>query len=258
MRRDSWNPDQYERFRQERRQPFLDLLGLIDRKPGLHVIDLGCGTGELTRTLHEELGAAQTVGIDNSESMLSRSDAAVTDGLTFTLQDIEGLLQTRGRYDVIFSNAALHWLPDHPRVFAELTSRLNPGGQLAIQVPANDDHPSHLIARQIAVEDHFYEAMNGEAGETNVLRPEEYSLLLHRLGFSRQTVRMGVYGHLLPSREAVLDWVRGTVMTRYESRLSPEDFGRFIERYRERLFQELEDEKPFFYPFKRILIWAEL
>lgn len=256
MKRDSWNPDQYERFRQERRQPFLDLLSLIDRRPGPKVIDLGCGTGELTRTLHEELGASQTIGIDNSESMLSRSEAS--NGVSFVLQDIEEFLQTRERYDVIFSNAALHWIPDHPRVFAELTSRLNPGGQLAVQVPANDDHPSHLIARQIAMEDHFYEALNGDVHETTVLRPEEYAVLLHRLGFSRQTVRLGVYGHLLPSRDAVLDWVRGTTMTRYESRLAPEDFERFIEQYRRRLFQELEDERPFFYPFKRILIWAAL
>lgn len=256
MKRDSWNPDQYERFRQERRQPFLDLLSLIDKRPGLKVIDLGCGTGELTGTLHEESGAAQTTGIDNSEAMLSRSESSA--GVSFLLQDIEEFLATRERFDVIFSNAALHWIPDHPRVFAELTSRLNPGGQLAVQVPANDDHPSHLIARQIAMEDHFYEAMSGEVHETTVLRPEEYAVLLHRLGYSRQTVRMGVYGHLLPSRDAVLDWVRGTMLTRYESRLSPEDFERFLEQYRKRLLQELEDERPFFYPFKRILIWAAL
>lgn len=256
MKRDSWNPDQYERFRQERRQPFLDLVSAIERRPDLKVVDLGCGTGQLTRALHEELGAAQTVGIDNSEAMLSRSEPS--DGVSFVLQDIEAFLKSRERYDLIFSNAALHWIPDHPRAFAELTSRLNPGGQLAVQVPSNDDQPSHLIARQIAMEDRFYDAMSGDVNETTVLRPEEYAVLLHRLGYSRQTVRLSVYGHMLPSRDSVVDWVRGTTMTRYESRLGSEDFERFLDRYRTRLFQELEDEKPFFYPFKRILIWAVL
>ena len=58
--KDAWNPGQYERFRDERRQPFFDLLALVQRRPSMQVVDLGCGTGVLTRTLHRELLADES------------------------------------------------------------------------------------------------------------------------------------------------------------------------------------------------------
>ncbi|HXH38905.1 MAG TPA: methyltransferase domain-containing protein [Thermoanaerobaculia bacterium] len=68
-----WDPSQYERFKDERAQPFRDLASLIERRPHMRIADLGCGTGELTRELHEQLAAEETVGIDSSETMLLKS-----------------------------------------------------------------------------------------------------------------------------------------------------------------------------------------
>src|SRR5262245_47830693 len=76
-----WNPCQYERFRNERSQPFFDLLDLVQPRPEMRVVDLGCGTGELTRELHRRLAARETVGIDNSPAMLARTAAFAGDGL---------------------------------------------------------------------------------------------------------------------------------------------------------------------------------
>ncbi len=61
-----WNPEQYERFKTERAQPFHDLLALVEPRPGMRVVDLGCGTGELTRLMHEQLEAAETLGVVQS------------------------------------------------------------------------------------------------------------------------------------------------------------------------------------------------
>src|SRR6185436_20422852 len=135
-----WNPDQYLRFRDERKQPFLDLLALIERRPHMRVVDLGCGTGELTHELHQTLSAEETIGVDNSESMLKKSKPG--NGVRFDLSDIESYAP-KEKVDLIFSNAALHWVRDHHALLKRLASFLKPDGQLAIQMPANDDHPSH-------------------------------------------------------------------------------------------------------------------
>lgn len=255
MRQDAWNPAQYERFAAERRQPFDDLLALVEPAPDLRVVDLGCGTGELTAALHATLGARATLGLERSASMLARSEAHSRPGLRFAPGDIADFAPV-GEWDLVFSNAALQWLPDHPALLARLRSALAPGGQLAVQVPANFDHPTHVIAAEVAAEEPFASAMDEPARTAAVLAPEAYAELLDDLGFARQSVRLQVYGHHLASRDEVLEWVRGTLLTAYESALSPELFAQFVARYRARLVPALRDTRPYFYPFKRILLWA--
>jgi trans-aconitate 2-methyltransferase len=250
-----WNPAQYERFRNERSQPFFDLLALVQPRPDMRVIDLGCGTGELTRVLYQRLGAQETIGIDNSPAMLARTAAFAGDGLSFRSGDI-GAFSGTGDFDLVFSNAALHWVPDHPALLARLTAALREGGQFAAQVPANDDHPSHVTAVAVAGEDPFRDALAGHFRQSPVLAPEAYATLLHDLGFREQHVRLQVYAHVLESPEAVIEWVRGSVLTDYEKRLPPELWPRFLERYRERLLPQLRDSHPYLYPFKRVLFWA--
>ena len=94
MSRNVWNPVQYERFRDERSQPFFDLMALVRPQAEMHVVDLGCGTGELTRELHRHLGAEETVGIDNAPGMLAKSNTFVEPGLRFERrQMIETLIE---------------------------------------------------------------------------------------------------------------------------------------------------------------------
>ena len=159
---------------------------------------------------------------------------------------------------LVFSNAALHWLPSHEALLEQLASVLAPGGQLAVQVPAQQDQPTHRIAERIAEESPFRGALDGFVQRWDVRRPEEYARILHRLGFREQRVELRVYPHLLPSREEVVRWVEGTTLTPYRRRLSPASWAAFLSRYRDRLFAELPDERPFFLPFKRILFRALL
>ncbi len=257
MSKDSWNPSQYERFRNERSQPFFDLMAMVEPRPAMRVVDLGCGTGELTEVLHKHLHASETLGIDSSAAMLAKSEALAGDGLRFEQQDISDFAADH-HYHLVFSNAALHWTANHEEVLRRLTVALVEGGQLAVQVPANNDHPAHTVAAELASESPFHEAMNGYRREWPVLKPEEYAALLYRLGYREQEVRLQVYGHVLRSPEDVIEWVKGTLLTDYEKRMPADLYAEFLKQYRERLLAALEDTRPYFYPFKRILFRAKL
>jgi len=252
---DTWKPDQYERFKAERSKPFYDLLDLVEASPAMQVVDLGCGTGELTADLHRRLKARRTIGIDQSQAMLERAGKNAADGLSFEPGDLNTWSPPYAP-DLIFSNAALQWVDDHPALLSRLTETLAPGGQLAAQMPMNFDYPSHVVAREVEEEEPFRGKMAGPGRIGMTLGPEEYAVLLDDLGYAKQLVRLQVYAHHLDSREQVVEWVKGTLLTEYETRLGPELFPLFLERYRARLMPRLRDTEPFFYPFKRLLIWA--
>lgn len=246
-----WNPDQYHRFQNERSQPFFDLLELVEAAPGGAVIDLGCGTGELTKVLHEKTQAASTVGYDSSETMLSKASQHAGNGLRFERGDIANF---DGQFEIVFSNAALQWLNDHDELIPAVAAHVKHGGQLAFQVPANADHPSHLVAHEVAKEEPFATALNGYTRDWPVLAPEWYAETLDALGFGELHVRLQVYGHHLESSGGVIEWVKGTLLTDYERRMPAELYQRYLARYRERLLSEIGEKAPYFYAFKRILV----
>ena len=243
-----WNPQQYERFKSERAQPFHDLLALVEPRPGMRVVDLGCGTGKLTRLLHEQLEAAETLGVDSSAEMLAKASGFATSTLRFEQTAVEAFVSQRP-FDLVFSNAALHWVDDHPSLFARLTTMLAPGGQLAVQMPFNHGHVSQRVAAELAPQ------FGVPPRAPPLLAPEDYASLLHSLGYARQHVRLQVYGHVLDSASAVIEWVKGSTLTEYQRKLG-ERWPEFLETYTERMLRELGDARPYFFPFKRLHLWA--
>jgi trans-aconitate 2-methyltransferase len=123
-------------------------------------------------------------------------------------------------------------------------------------MPANFDHATHAVAAEVAAREPYRSAMGGHVREIPVLALEAYSALLHQLGFVEQHVRMQVYAHLLCSRDDCVEWVRGTLLTDYQKRMPADLFGQFLAEYRATLLPQLPDDRPFFYPFKRILLWG--
>jgi len=258
-----WNPAQYHRFADERSQPFVDLIGLVRTdRPLRRVVDLGCGSGELTALAVHRLGLADTVGIDNSPAMLTAAEAHAGPGLRFEAGDIGGWTSHHD-HDLVLANASLQWVPDHPAVLARWRDALAPGGQLAVQVPSNAHQPSHVVAREVAALPRFADAF-GPAGpppdpvERNVLEPEAYARLLHELGFVEQHVRLQVYPHLLGESRDVVEWVRGTTLTRFQKVLPPDVFADFLAEYEARLVARIGEHAPYFFPFRRVLLWARL
>ncbi|HEY0518124.1 MAG TPA: methyltransferase domain-containing protein [Ilumatobacteraceae bacterium] len=257
-----WNPDQYRRFAAERAQPFHDLLALIEPAPFKKAFDLGCGPGELTALAAEQLAVDEMIGVDNSQAMIHKTSEHASDRVTFEFGDIASWTSDRD-CDLVLAAASLQWVPDHRSVIARWTAALRDGGQIAIQVPANADMPSHSVARMVAEREPFV-SMFGAVGppidpvKAYVLRPEEYAQMFYDLGFDRQHVRLQVYPHVLPSTRHVVEWVRGTMLTRFEKVLDPDDFATFVAAYERELLIVLGDHEPHFFPFRRILMWARL
>ena len=257
-----WNPEQYEIFKNQRREPFDVLLGMVEKKPGMRVVDLGCGTGEWTRAMHLSLGASETTGVDTSEEMLAQAKTYTADGLSFARGDIGAWASSQARsqgsdgVDLIFSNAALQWVERPREVLGDLLAALPSGGQIAVQVPWQDDYPSHAIAAELARTSPYREALGGWVRQTNALPPREYAALLDAHGMTNIHVRLQVFGHHLPGRDALLEWVEGSLLRSYAAKLPEPLMEQLRADYRKRLAEHFPGDGPIYYPFQRILFHA--
>ena len=253
-----WQPGQYGRFHDERSLPFYDLAGMVQPAPGMRVADLGCGTGELTAWLHKELGATETVGIDSSAVMLAEAGLHTLPGMRYEQADImDAATRYHEAFDLVFSNAAMQWILGHDTLFPKIAAMVKPGGQLAVQMPANGWHIGHQLPAEIAREAPFAAALEGWTREDPVREPEFYMQVLHeQLGFSPQRVRMEIYTHQLESTRGIVEWVKGSVLSAYRERLPADLYPHFVEEYERRLIAAIGDQSPYLYPFKRILFWG--
>jgi trans-aconitate 2-methyltransferase len=246
-----WNPDQYHKFQTERTTPFYDLLALVEVRPNLKVIDLGCGTGELTRQLADKLPGSNVIGLDSSPEMLEKATSYSAPNLHFERGD-QGALT--GEWDLIFSNAALHWSENHAELIPYLYEHLKPGGQIAVQIPSNHNHISHQIYRETASDEMFKFILNGFQRYAPVLPIEDYARLFFQCGAEDILVFEKVYAHVLEDSDAVVEWISGTALVPYFERL-----GKYKEEFlmaiRAKMRAAMPDS-PVFYPFKRTFFSA--
>jgi trans-aconitate 2-methyltransferase len=191
--------------------------------------------------------------------MLDRAARLAGDGVRFEQADLAGWTSAAD-YDIVLANASLQWVPDHETVLARWTDALKPGGQLAVQVPANGTHASHVVANEVGATAPFLSAMGGsvpvDPSAANVLPPERYAELLFELGYEAQHVALRVYPHVLRRSADVVEWVRGTNLNRFFEQLPPDLHERFVEAYRSALLEHIGAHEPYLYAFKRILMWA--
>lgn len=253
-----WNPGQYERFRGPRERPGQDLLAGLppDHQPH-RIVDLGCGTGYLTRRLATRFAGAMVVGLDSDTAMLAKAAHEPSD-VAWDRGDI-GQWRPDLPPDLIFSNAALHWLPDHAALFPRLAGHLAPGGVLAVQMPRNFEAPSHRLLLETAADGPWAALLAGVLDHQSVLSPAAYWRILRPVA-SRIDLWETDYLHVLEGDDPVLEWTSGTALLPVTSRLPADQAADFRAAYGARLRAAYPAEKDgrTLFPFRRLFIVAQI
>ncbi len=250
----TWDVGAYEIFRDERKRPFFDLLGRIRTSPVRRAVDLGCGTGELTAVLADRWRDAEIVGLDSSSEMLAAARPRARDLLRFEQADVASWIPD-GRYDLILSNAALHWVEGHGPLLERAAAALSPGGSLAVQMPANFDAASHMLLAEVAADGPWADRLDGAL--VHPVHPlTYYAELLLDLDLSVDAWET-VYVHLLPGEDAVLTWVRSTALRPVLALLEEHEAAAFTQQYAAKLRMAYpRGNHGTLFPFRRIFFVA--
>lgn len=203
----SWQSGQYLKFAGERTQPAVDLAGRIALAAPRRVIDLGCGPGNSTAVLAARWPGAALTGLDSSPAMIAAAQRDFPNGRWLT-GDI-ATWTADAPWDVVFSNAALQWVPDHAALLPRLLTQVAPGGVLAVQMPANFDAPAHRLMRELGATAKWRRHFPAAPREWAVQDAAFYYDLLAPL-----TARFDLwhtdYLHVMPGPEAIIEWYQGT------------------------------------------------
>jgi len=251
----TWDPAQYLRFGSERVRPAVDLLARIPLTAPTFVIDLGCGAGNVTAMLNARWPEADILGVDESEPMLAQARQMLPD-CRFEIADIAQFRPARPP-DIIYSNAALHWLPDHRHLFPRLISALAPGGLLAVQMPAMDRAPFRTLQQEVAKSGPWAAALARIGPVQPILHPGEYWELLRPVAASLELWET-TYFQVLTGPDAVLQWAMGTSLRPYLTALDEPERTAFRNAYAAALrphYPERGDGVTFF-PFRRFFLVA--
>lgn len=230
-----WDAGQYLKYSDERSRPYFDLLARVTANNAASIVDLGCGPGNLTRTLIERWPAAHVVGVDNSPEMLEQARSLAIPGrLDFVQADISSW-SPETPIDLIVSNAAFQWVPDHEVIFPRLARMLSAGGTLAVQMPYHFQNPAHLAIEETKADPRWSNVLAGIGlHQQSVMPLVWYVERLHDLGFKVDAWQTS-YIHVLSGENPVLEWFKGTALRPLLQKLDAQQKRDFLGGLGERL-----------------------
>jgi trans-aconitate 2-methyltransferase len=267
-----WDATQYLRFGGERSRPFFDLLGRVGAELPEHVVDMGCGPGNLTVLLAERWPSAAVCGVDSSPQMIEAarklisahaprpagSGAVLTShapGLSFMVDDVRHW-EPQSLPDVIISNAVLQWVPGHRELLVRWAGWLTDDGWLAFQVPGNFDQPSHVILRELVTSARWRPLLRDVELNRQSADPAGYAELLARAGCEVDAWET-TYVHILEGDDPVLEWYKGTGLRPVLAVLDADQAADFLADYGQRI-RAAYPPGPFgtIFPFRRVFTVA--
>lgn len=251
-----WNAMLYNRFSRERMQPALDLINRLKDESVERIIDIGCGTGISTLPLRNMWAKAEIIGVDHSESMLESARQSNQE-ITWLKRDCMEPLQDLGKFDLVFSNAVLQWLPDQEGVLRNLGLLLSEQGILAMQLPSFSEMTiNDCIGR--AVEAYQSEKLvNIDRDLCNCYSPQNYYDILAKY-YQDIDLWQTNYYHVMNSHEDILNFCKSTGLRPYLNRLNEVEQEGFLAAVLDEImvqYQTQRDGKVLF-EFKRIFFTA--
>ena len=253
----TWDPAVYAAFTQPRLRPALDLLARVGAEAPARVVDLGCGTGNVTRLLAERWPGARVTGVDSSAEMLAA--AAAGGGTVRWVEGDMGDWAPEQPVDLLFSNAALHWLDRHDTLFPRLAGMVAPGGWLAVQMPHNHDAASHRVMAEAAEAGPWREVLRPLTGRFPVGEPAQYWRILAPLAASLD-IWETEYLHVLDGDNPVVQWTMGTALRPLLAVLSEDGRAGFLAEYARRIRSAYppEADGSTLFPFRRVFMVARM
>jgi len=250
-----WDPAQYLKFAGPRLRPALDLLQRIDVESPATVYDLGAGAGNVTRLIAARWPEAYITGVDSSAEMLTKA-AAENPQLHWQQADL-GAWRPERPAEIIYSNAALHWLDGHDTLFPGIFKSLAPGGTLAVQIPRNFGARSHTLITETALDGPWRAKLEPLLRPSPVEEPSFYYDLLAPLAASLD-IWETEYLQVLDGDNPVKEWTKGTWLTPLLAALEEPERSRFEAEYGRRVaavYKPRADGKTLF-PFRRMFLIA--
>ncbi|HEU4416149.1 MAG TPA: trans-aconitate 2-methyltransferase [Candidatus Angelobacter sp.] len=254
----AWDPNLYLKYADERGRPASDLIAQIHLEAPARIVDLGCGPGNSTALLRQRWPHADLTGVDNSPEMMAQARKKHPDW-HWVLGDIESW-KPEHEVNLIFSNAALHWVPGHATLFRSLINGVAPGGALAAQMPNNFHSAAHSVMQEVAAggDPRWSKALATAAG-TFAVQPAPFYYDVLRKNASRVDIWETEYQHVMDGPKAVFDWIRSTGMRPYLDRLADDEQRRLFEEMCLEGIQEAyrpNDQGKVLFPFRRMFIVA--
>lgn len=252
-----WDPGQYLRFEDERLRPALDLLARVPLDRPHRVVDLGCGAGNVTAILKLRFPEADVLGVDGSAAMLDKARAGAPD-CRFEQADF-GAWQPDAPPDLIFSNAALHWLSGHETLLPRLVSLTEPGGCLAVQMPAMHAAPLRALQYTVAAQGAWADRLRGVGSAPPILDPGDYWDVL-RPRTATLEIWETIYLHALQGEDAVTEWATGSSLRPFLDALPEDQRPAFRRAYSEavRPHYPRRADGTTLLPFRRLFLLARV
>jgi len=251
-----WDPQQYLKFSGHRLRPAVDLLMRIPDSAVRSIADLGAGAGNVTKLIKERWPEAAVTGVEGSAEMVAAGRKAAPE-IEWLQQDLAAWHPAQA-YDLIYSNAALHWLPDHAALFPALMQKVAPGGILAVQMPRNFTAPSHVLIGETALNGPWRSKVEHLVTPPPVGEPGFYHGLLAGLS-ENIDIWETEYLQVLEGENPVKEWTKGTWLTRYLDILKGEEKAAFEAAYGERVAKAYPKNASgqTLFPFRRLFMVAQ-
>lgn len=219
--------EKYERASQCQRDWGTELIEELPLKGDESILDLGCGNGVITRELAKRVPYGHVVGIDSSPSMLEAAQAHKTENMELQLLDISEI-EFDADFDIVFSNAALHWVLNHEQLLRNVYSALKPRGLLRVQFASAGNAPTFIEAvKEVMGLPECVTWFKSFRWPWYIPKPEEYEALLSNTEFPDYKVWTEKKNRYFSDEGSMIGWIEEPSIVPFLLVL-PEDLKKFF------------------------------
>ncbi len=236
-----WDATDYEKYSKSQQLWARELIHKLNLKGDESVLDIGCGDGKVTAEIASLLDSGEITGIDSSSEMIALAKSnfpnSIYKNIHFRLADASKL-PFENKFDVVFSNAVLHWIQDHRPVLNGILNSLKKGGIALLQMGGQGNAEAVLdVLGELIRTDEWCEYFKGFDFPYAFYSPNEYKNWIRQIGFKERRVELIPKDMIHRGREGLEGWIRTTWLP-YTQRIKEDNRNRFIEQIAENYLKE--------------------